>query len=65
MKEVTKEFESANEAVSWLNSNSGMWAGLDHETVESCFETLEEVGEASIFSPMREKFIARLNVRRA
>ena len=55
---TTNPFGAASEAVSWLNANSGLWAGLSTEDQEGCYELLEQEGLASVRTPLGHVFRA-------
>ena len=51
---------SAAAAVSWLNSVSGLWAGLSAEGQQQAYDDLESQGWATVTNPMGQRYMAFL-----
>ena len=55
---MEKIFSNIEAAVSWLNSVSGLWAGLSENDQSGCYDCLEVEGFASVRTPLGEVFTA-------
>ena len=55
---MDKIFPTIEAAVSWLNSVSGLWAGLSEHAQSACYDCLEAEGFASVRTPKGEVFTA-------
>jgi len=55
---IEKQFKSVDDALSWLNQNSGLWAGLAQDDMEGCADLLHEEGRCSIRTPLGNTFVA-------
>lgn len=53
-----KIFPTMESAVSWLNAQSGLWAGLTEDDQNGCYDCLETEGFASVRNPKGEVFTA-------
>lgn len=53
-----KIFPTIETAVSWLNSVSGLWAGLSEDDQSGIYDCLETEGFASVRNPKGEVFTA-------
>jgi hypothetical protein len=53
-----KIFPAIETAVSWLNAQSGLWAGLTEDDQSGIYDCLETEGFASVRNPKGEVFTA-------
>jgi hypothetical protein len=65
MKITTKPLEyrtvrSAAAAVSWLNSQCGLWAGMSAEAQWGAYDDLESQGWSAVTDPMGQRYMAFL-----
>lgn len=59
MNEHTENtFKSIDDAMAWINQNSGLWAGFSQDDYEGCIELLESEGRCSIRTPLGNVFVA-------
>jgi hypothetical protein len=59
-EKILKEFKFTEEAVSWLNRNSGLWGGLSESDQRGCYDMLESDGFACVRTPLGNVFMATM-----
>ena len=59
-EKISWDFRFAEEAVSWLNQNSGLWGGLSEADHRECYDRLESDGFACVRTPLGNVFMAKM-----
>ena len=55
---TTATFYNAAEAVSWINSMSGLWSGMSSGQQDDCYDSLATDGRVSWMTPVGDVFTA-------